>query len=798
MDQLNPNEQSSGLGKKMLLALLLIAAVAGAGISYALITKESPRELSMQANQDTPPTLTTDESALKGSFIGGKSKCFNFETSDIAKSEEREKEFIAKKTVFTTLKPGVNHVVTLEDRSVEDIMKGIGHQAKCVFVVYFGPGEDGREKKFYTYPKGPFSGTVEIKENEKEKFMIKAGRGLIIIVQGPAIAYGVSSGSEPIETSEEVDEKADGWFLLGMTAKNADEGLAVYKNRLVKSININTYLAWAKLTAGKNNDKNTETKESEVKTENAAAETEIETTFFEDILIAPPSDTPELGEPIKVKIKGKNLTSIKAVSFSEKDTLSAELLGAVGYEATIAITVQPNATEGEKHLIVDTGDKVFTIPVNVKYKKSKFNTPMISKIDYEAPIVASSDGSQIVTLEGEKLDMVEEVIFEDVNLTTTIVTPNTTSETLGFKIFSKNTIEPGSKKFKLKKEGKLHENKMEIIVVTSNDPAGKTKIDYVTPKQYKVGTGTLKIDAYGTNMANVAVNNILIAQKKQGKYVGDDPIYIFLSKNPKVAQSTDSHIAIEFEDTAKILTPGKYVIIFPINNDDKGAQKEIEILAHEKAPKITSVIPSILDWGLKNTNSIKISGENFDQYSKVYLAELNNFNTDVENNIDKPVAGQDVSVLSITPKEIKIEAGMPVSKNHQMWLIVENQFGKTRKNITFGNVEGKSPIIDTIAQQKISVTVNVPVKIEIQGKNLQDVTEVIIGKTNSQEAYIKTYGYKPVGEIKIINVSDKQIDVSLTPDLNLLMNKTDTFDIAIISENGMDWKKDILTIEKAQ
>lgn len=224
--EFNEFKSHSKSKSKRWVGLSLVALVAIGGVVYYTW----PREV---AGEDTPPVLEMSTSALQGAFVDDKIAFYTFEEKDLW-SESKAIELSDAFGAPTTIKPNIHFYWLKSQRTFKDIRDFIkpkvGNQ---IFIAFYSPGEVGFDKKgFYVYPKGPFGGTIEIKDAELANKEIPAYRPFIIISKEETSVWGVEPEIEvAVQFPSPLKNSEKGWTLVVAT-DDPKTALASYKDRI--------------------------------------------------------------------------------------------------------------------------------------------------------------------------------------------------------------------------------------------------------------------------------------------------------------------------------------------------------------------------------------------------------------------------------------------------------------------------------------------------------------------------------------------------------------------------------------
>jgi hypothetical protein len=512
--------QSSG-PKKILIAIAAIV-IAGLAIGAYIIstTQKEPDD------SDSPPSLTT-EGGLKGSFMETNYGFLEFEEKDGEKFKQAEKDLIAKGAANSELKSGINYVHASENLTAPQVIDLIDPVAKKAFIAYYNPGENGKEKKFYTYPQGKFSGTGLLEETES----IPANRGFIIIVEKPAKVYKVRTSSQkPASSASLISPDTAGWVLTTLASENTGKELSPYKNRLetawtftngTPQSKIDTskldasdpakeYLVWLRLKQGKNEELSQELPQPE------KSPTIEKVTPFE-ILIPEPNDTPKLVPLTKVQITGTYLKSVESVTFEDKN-ISATIKPIANYLAEMELSIQPSTENSMKTFTVKTqSGKTVEGKLVISYEK-----PMLAPKVTQTEIVEVTPDEKMYSLKikGENLisSAIKGVTFKDTNISAKIGSFASNEEFTAALELDPENIQPGLKEFSIKANGTVYESAVKVPLVKKVVTSLETQFDPVIQIQsgglFTLGTPFEPIDLYGVNLSAISIEKQLIVDGK--------------------------------------------------------------------------------------------------------------------------------------------------------------------------------------------------------------------------------------------------------------------------------------------
>lgn len=182
-----------------------------------------------------PPFLTmAPAGALKGSYVEPSQGLLKFEDSDkIAYSSYAARaDVMAKFPVKGFLVPNINYMFVDRDGvSMDDVVKGIDPVTNRMLVVYYKP----EEGKWYSYPQGPFVGTVTLAKDQLSHFLIPRNQGVVIISEVASTSLGLLDARKmptSLSTSAPIDAALSGWVLVGSAKNTVVDTIAPYKERV--------------------------------------------------------------------------------------------------------------------------------------------------------------------------------------------------------------------------------------------------------------------------------------------------------------------------------------------------------------------------------------------------------------------------------------------------------------------------------------------------------------------------------------------------------------------------------------
>ncbi len=218
-----PANKKSGLS--VFLAVSLIAVVA-VGIYY------------LKSPSDTPPSLEVDSSAFQGALYGDIDEKTGFHK--FTKLDEYTGYYEEILGDSSEVSKGVHFFTAKRDLSVDNIMGSIIPPANMQ--VLFASYRDG---DFYTYPKGPYANTIEVKDSEDAKdcqddsyeycsadFFVERGETFILISSDDYSIANVVSEDKESGFSLSVPNSFTGWKLAHGRGDLGND-LEDYKDRVV-------------------------------------------------------------------------------------------------------------------------------------------------------------------------------------------------------------------------------------------------------------------------------------------------------------------------------------------------------------------------------------------------------------------------------------------------------------------------------------------------------------------------------------------------------------------------------------
>lgn len=227
--------------KKVMTIIVSIFLVAGIG-GFAFSQLSYKNE---QAKKTTPPTIENYmKTGVAGSFVELTQNALQFELAD-------NNAFSANKSALSskfngkigTIHPGINYMFADSPISIADIIKGIDPGSNRLIIAYYTPGEGNLQEGFYTYPKGPFEGTYEIKKADIDTFMIPQNRGVVIISEKQSVSYGLLDGGKKPTTAwsnSPVASGIAGWVLVASKEPVVKNMISTFANRVEYAYALNS------------------------------------------------------------------------------------------------------------------------------------------------------------------------------------------------------------------------------------------------------------------------------------------------------------------------------------------------------------------------------------------------------------------------------------------------------------------------------------------------------------------------------------------------------------------------------
>lgn len=619
-----PPQTTNASASPKKLPLMIAGAVLVLGLVGAIYFMTTTQN---KTTDDTPPSLTT-ESGLKGSFVESKYGFLEFEEKDITAFQQTEKELTAKSTPQSLLKSGVNYVYAEENLTAKQIAGLIDPASKKALIAYYNPGEGSKEKKFYTYPEGKFSGTGLLEENE----VIPANRGFIIIIEKSAKAYKIrTSDTQPAATASLIGPDIAGWVLTTISSSSTAKELSPYKNRLeiawgfvtgIPQIKIDTakletadpskeYLVWLKLKLGKNEAPAQETPSPE----KAPVIEKVEPSA---ILIPEPNETPELVPQTKVQLTGTNLKTVESVTFEDKN-ITATIKPIANYLAEMQLSISPTTVSSVKGFTVKTASGKEAAGVLIVAHKDPILAPKVTKTDI-VEIDPNKPNDHYINITGENLISyaIEKIIFKDTNIQGSKQSFASSKEfSLQIK-FDPSKIQPGLKPFSIMANGNVYESETPIPFVKKSESKFEyPTVDFTSHKQHTLGEPWKKLHVYGTNLNKIMSNYLAVE-----KYGLLKPLIELINDNHLTIVPQSVPIDIETSDTVLIL---RYMTAQGDLAKDASGQLYINVpftfSASSKAPTISinEVSPQQISTG--DTTEITMSGMNIDDDTKVSIVK---------------------------------------------------------------------------------------------------------------------------------------------------------------------------------
>lgn len=243
------HSHSNGLRKVVLggLAFLVVALLVTTVLD---VRRESRRDLD---DKEPPPSLQVAEGA-KGSFIDPTFGYIQYQANDRQAFLNSLPAIKVKNPIGTSIPAGTNYLYTNKETTMGEIFRGIDPSANRLILAYYSSGERGRSQGFYTYAKGPFKDTYEIKPQDVDRFVIPANRGVVVMTERDTVSYGLMSPAQMTPTalsvaanSAPMDAKMGGWVLLPSNTSKISDMTSLYKDRVVSVWNLTSRNTFARV-----------------------------------------------------------------------------------------------------------------------------------------------------------------------------------------------------------------------------------------------------------------------------------------------------------------------------------------------------------------------------------------------------------------------------------------------------------------------------------------------------------------------------------------------------------------------
>lgn len=481
--------------KKIIIGLASIMLVGGIGtfayVNYAILQAE-----------DRPPSLENpfDTSGVKGSFVETNQNLLAFEKADADTFAEAKPDLEKEFTTPAVIEPGVNYLYADKDISMAEIVKGIDPVAHKMLLAYYSPGEKNMKAGFYTYPKGPFKATNEIKKEDLVTFKIPKNRVVIVISEMASSAYGLFDNSiSPSKalTSAPLGDNEYGWVLIASKEKNIATLTSAYQKRVLgayvlktqsdfQKVDPSTYklneesIFWLKLNT-KNGKNYGDPKTSETKTDNP-----------EDKKVEVKPDTSPCSVNEYLDTTCKKVPDLATITDPKEIAAACALYSDLLSEKIVG-KMDPRTTMNVQAIAEDPLCK----PVTPEPKPG--DTPLPSSLTIlTTPLTLQQYSTIFVKLSGANL--AGATITTPLDITgLSIMIPYATEKAITFSLSAKVSAPPGETKLEIvAADGKKY---YQPVVVTEIPPAPPT-IKFYAPMSQTQGIGAVGMGFAGSGFLN--------------------------------------------------------------------------------------------------------------------------------------------------------------------------------------------------------------------------------------------------------------------------------------------------------
>ncbi len=227
---------SGGLRKIILGGLAFLA------VALLVVTVFDTRNDSRVLDANEPPPSLQVAGGAKGSFVDPVQGYIQYQANDRQVFLNSLPSIKVKNPTSVVIPAGTNYLFTDKETTMGEIFRGIDPVANRLILAYYSSGEFGRAQGFYTYAKGPFTDTYEIKAQDLNSFVIPANRGVVVMTEKDTVSYGLTPPVQMTPTalsvaanSAPMDAKLGGWVLLPSNTSRISDMIALYKDRVVSA-----------------------------------------------------------------------------------------------------------------------------------------------------------------------------------------------------------------------------------------------------------------------------------------------------------------------------------------------------------------------------------------------------------------------------------------------------------------------------------------------------------------------------------------------------------------------------------
>ncbi len=233
------NPLSKGFRKVILGGLAFLAVVLFVTVAVE-VRNDSRRD------NEPPPSLQV-AAVGQGAFIDPTFGYIQYQANDRQAFLNIVPSLKVKNPVAANIPAGTNYLFTDKETTMGEIFRGIDPAANRLILAYYSSGELGRAQGFYTFAKGPFKDTYEIKTKDLNSFVIPANRGVVVMTERDTVSYGLTSPAQMTSTalsvaanSAPMDAKLRGWVLLPSNTSKISDMTALYKDRVLSVWHLTT------------------------------------------------------------------------------------------------------------------------------------------------------------------------------------------------------------------------------------------------------------------------------------------------------------------------------------------------------------------------------------------------------------------------------------------------------------------------------------------------------------------------------------------------------------------------------
>lgn len=214
-------------------------------VALLAVTVSDMRNGTRVLDANEPPPSLQVAGGVKGSFVDPVQGFIQYQANDRQVFLNSLSSIKIKNPTSVSIPAGTNYLFTDKETTMGEIFRGIDPMANRLILAYYSSGEFGRAQGFYTYAKGPFTDTYEIKAQDLNSFVIPANRGVVVMTESDTVSYGLTSPVQMTPTalsvaanSAPMDARFGGWVLLPSNTSKISDMIALYKDRVVSVWNL--------------------------------------------------------------------------------------------------------------------------------------------------------------------------------------------------------------------------------------------------------------------------------------------------------------------------------------------------------------------------------------------------------------------------------------------------------------------------------------------------------------------------------------------------------------------------------